>query len=193
VSEFNNEAQAIALLRDGDVAGLESLVRIHQTRALRIAYGITGTIESAEDVVMDAFLAVVAQIHQLDVARPFAPWFQRMVVNRSISAVRSSRRHAYIWSLIGRNQPVAVDPSAVAEANELHDTLARAFAAHTPEERAVATLRLAFGMSEKDAAATLGWRVGTVKSRLARARRKLRSHLGHPVVPATGFPNYEES
>ena len=42
-----------------------------------------------------------------------------MVVNRSISAVRSSRRHARIWNLIGQSQPRAVDPSDVAETNEL--------------------------------------------------------------------------
>jgi RNA polymerase sigma-70 factor (ECF subfamily) len=193
VSELDGEAEALARLRDGDVAGLEPLVRLHQTRALRIAFGITGTREEAEDVVMDTFVAVAARIHQLDMARPFTPWFQRMVINRSISAMRSSRRHAYIWNLIGRTQLHTVDPSDVAESHDLRDRLTRAFSMLTTEERAVATLRLALEMSEKDAAETLGWRVGTVKSRLARARRKLRRRLSDPVAYATGVPDYKEN
>jgi RNA polymerase sigma-70 factor, ECF subfamily len=192
VSEFGSEADAITRLREGDIAGLAPLVRLHQTRALRLAYGITGTREEAEDVVMDSFLAVADRIHQLGVARPFAPWFQRMVINRSISVVRSSRRHAYIWSRIGHPQGT-VDPSDVAEIHDLRDRLVRAFATLTPEERAVAILRLALGVSEKDVAETLGWRVGTVKSRLARARQKLRRRMSDPVAIGTGVPNYKES
>jgi RNA polymerase sigma-70 factor (ECF subfamily) len=105
MSELESEAMAVDRLRDGDVSGLETLVRLHQTRALRLAYGITGTREEAEDVVMDAFIVAFERIEQLDPARPFAPWFQRLVVNRSISVVRSTQRRARIWLLLGRSQP----------------------------------------------------------------------------------------
>lgn len=74
MSEFGSEAEAVHRLRDRDIAGLETLLRLHQTRALRVAYGIIGSREGAEDVVMDVFIGV-AQIDQLDIARPFVPWF----------------------------------------------------------------------------------------------------------------------
>jgi RNA polymerase sigma factor (sigma-70 family) len=185
MSDLESDAMAVARLREGDISGLETLVRLHQTRALRLAYGITRTREEAEDVVMDAFIVAFERIDQLDPSRPFAPWFQRLVVNRSISVVRSTQRQARIWVLLGRSQHAEASPADVAETIDLRDQLVLAFAELTPEERAVAIMRLAFEMTEKDAAAALGWRIGTVKSRLARARRKLRRRFSNPVAFAT--------
>ena len=180
-------------LRYGDISALEALVRLHQTPALRLAYSITGSRETAEDVVMDAFVAVVTHIEQFDRSLPFAPWFRRIVVNGALAAVRTSRRRALIWNRIGRSQPNQVSVSEVAETHDLRDRLEQAFATLTPDERAVAALRLAFGMSEKEVAASLGCRIGTVKSRLARARRKLRQRLTNRAVFATALPSHEET
>jgi RNA polymerase sigma factor (sigma-70 family) len=185
MSDLESEGTALGRLREGDISGLETLVRLYQTRALRLAYGITGTREEAEDVVMDAFIVAFERIDQLDPSRPFAPWFQRLVVNRSISFVRSTQRRARIWVLLGRSQPSEANPADVAETRDLRNQLVLAFADLTPEERAVAIMRLAFEMTEKDTATALGWRIGTVKSRLARARRKLRRRFTNPVAFAT--------
>jgi RNA polymerase sigma-70 factor, ECF subfamily len=77
------EREAVAALQRGDVAGLGTLVRLHQVRALRTAYAITGDQTSAEDAVADAFVLVYEHIAQFDPARPFAPWFYRIVANRA--------------------------------------------------------------------------------------------------------------
>ena len=67
------ETDAIAVLKTGDIGGLEALVRLYQVRALRTAYTITGDQHAAEDVVADAFLAVHDHIDQFDARQPFAP------------------------------------------------------------------------------------------------------------------------
>ena len=86
------EQEAITTLRGGDILGLETLVRLYQLPATRTAYAITADRHAAEDVVADAFLRVYDRIAQLDLSRPFSPWFYRIVVNGALKAVRSSKR-----------------------------------------------------------------------------------------------------
>src|SRR4051794_10135971 len=78
---MSNEYEALARLRDGDIGGLEALVRLYQVRAVRAAYLVVRDRALAEDVAQGAFLRVYQRIAQLDPARPFAPWFFRIVVN----------------------------------------------------------------------------------------------------------------
>ncbi len=80
----STEAEAIAALRNGDGQGLETLVRLHQLRATRIAFGITWQREAAEDAVAEAFAEVYQRIGQLDPEWPFSPWFTRVVVNEAL-------------------------------------------------------------------------------------------------------------
>ena len=75
------DREAVERLRRGDIGGLEALVKVHQTRALRAAYLITRDRASAEDVVQGAFLRTYERAGQLDPRRPFGPWFARVVVN----------------------------------------------------------------------------------------------------------------
>jgi DNA-directed RNA polymerase specialized sigma24 family protein len=72
---------------------------------------------------MDAFIVAFERIDQLDPARPFAPWFQRVAVNRSISVVRRTQHRARIWVLWGRSQPSEANPTDIAETMDLRDRL----------------------------------------------------------------------
>jgi RNA polymerase sigma-70 factor (ECF subfamily) len=75
------ENEAIVRLKQGDVRGLEILVKTYQLKAVRAAYLIVGDRALAEDVVEDAFLRVYERIGQFDPLRFFEPWFLRIVVN----------------------------------------------------------------------------------------------------------------
>ena len=86
------ERRAITRLKQGDLAGLETLVQTYQLPALRAAYLITGDAALAEDVVQTAFLTASQRIHQFDDTRPFGPWFIRSVVNAAIKAGRRQNR-----------------------------------------------------------------------------------------------------
>jgi RNA polymerase sigma-70 factor (ECF subfamily) len=67
------EAEAIAQLRQGDVRGLDALVRGHQVQAVRTAYLITRDRALAEDIVQAAFVRGYERIEQFDTGRPFGP------------------------------------------------------------------------------------------------------------------------
>src|SRR5947209_14598205 len=104
---MTEQDEAIRQLKQGDTAGLATLVRLHELKALRTVYGILGDRLAAEDVVADAFLAVISGIAGFDPARPFEAWFYRLVVNRAIDQRRRARRSV---GLVQRLRP-RPDPS----------------------------------------------------------------------------------
>ena len=182
------DAEAMAALARGELETLDVLVARHNDRAQRLAFGVLRDPSRTHDVVADAFLAVVSTAHRFDLSRPFAPWFDRIVVNLAIRDVQREvrrRRIAGLW-----RRPIEVDdPSQVAEADELRETISRAFARLHPRDRAVVTMRLVLGMSEQETAAVLDCPVGTVKSRLARARHQLNRYLRDlGIVSASAAP-----
>ncbi len=184
------EERAINALKKGDIKGLEMLVHLYQLRAIRAAYGIIGDRQAAEDVVADAFLTVYDRIAGFDSARPFAPWFYRIVVNGALKAIRSDKRMdtpseeetARMHELSDQSP----GPEAAAEYNELRVTVLGAISALPPRQRAVLVLRYYLDMDEASMAETLGCPLGTVKWRLYAAKQKLRVSLS-PHALADGI------
>ncbi len=84
--------------------------------------------------------------------------------------------------LLGRQAPRALDPVEMAEANEQRRQVVTAVWSLPAGERAAVTLRYLLDMDERTVAATLGWPLGTVKTRLHRARGRLRARLGQGGV-----------
>lgn len=170
------DGEAVEALLKGDRSALAALVERHELRALRLAYHITRDREMAKDVVADAFLAVLQHIHRSDPARPFEPWFVRIVTNRAISLARRASRYETVRALIARRiEPL--DPEAEVLRNEAQQALAAAMKRLHPNERAALALRYYLDLDEQTMAETLGWPLGTVKTRLHRGRAHLRRQL----------------
>ena len=119
-----DEQQAIALLKQGDLKGLEFLVRQYQAKAVHTAYLIIGDTALAEDIVQTAFLRVAQRIDQFDAQRPFQPWFLRAVVN---DAIKTAKRQKRAVSLDGSSEAMinwlmdkTPRPEELAEASDLH-------------------------------------------------------------------------
>ena len=180
---MTSQDAAIADLKQGEMRGLASLVKLHQLKALRTVYGILGDRAAAEDVVSDAFLKVVDGIAGFDTARAFEPWFYRIVVNLAIDYRRKARR--------SETRPESLplpSPSADLDTRELRIDLATEIARLPRIERAVLVLRYYLDMDEDAMAAILNCPVGTVKSRLHRARQRLRVILTDPEHEWTPTP-----
>jgi RNA polymerase sigma factor (sigma-70 family) len=182
------DAEAMAALSQGTIAALDFLVERYSDRAQRLAIGVLRNPSSAHDVVADAFLAIVRSARRFDRNRPFAQWFDRIVVNLAIKEAQRIRRRDRI-ALLWRRSAEPEDPSRVAELGELRSALVWAFGRLAPRDRAVVTMRLVLGASEKETAEALGIPTGTVKSRLARARQQLHRHLAQAgIVGANSAP-----
>ncbi len=153
--------------REGDHGAFEELVRPLLPRAVGSALLITGNMSDAEDAAQDALLAAWRDVSTVRSPDAFPAWFRWLVVR---AAVRRAIR---------RRKDAAVGLDAV-PLDSLHDSvehgvwLRQAFAALSPNDRAVVTARYYFGYSTAETAALLGVPVGTVKSRLHYALGRLR-------------------
>lgn len=176
------ERAAIDRLKWGDIGGLEVLVRTHQTRAVRAAYLIVRDRPLAEDVVQGAFVRVYEKIGSFDAARPFAPWFTKIVVNAAIKAAK--RRERTVPLQTRDEEPnvqmveSALGPQELAEASEDRRKVWAALEKLPPVQRAAIVQRYYLGMSEAEMSRSSVSPPGTIKWRLHAARKSLAKLLG---------------
>jgi RNA polymerase sigma-70 factor (ECF subfamily) len=191
-----NERAAVERLKQGDVSGLETLVRKYHTRAGRAAYLIVRDHALAEDVAQGAFVRAYERIGQFDAERSFGPWFMKIVVNNAVQAARRCERTtSYEKPDIEAPMTWLVDPSAgpqeLAEEAEERRRVWAALEKLPPSQRAVVVQRYYLGMSEAEMSEGGGPPPGTIKSRLYTARKSL-SKLLHTQVRAGEGPETRE-
>jgi len=177
------EQQAIARLKQGDIHGLEVLVRKYQVPAVRSAYLITRDRALAEDIVQAAFLRAYERIDQFDASRPFGPWFLRSVVNDAIKAADRRERHVPLEA--EGEAPSSADlladpgpgPEELAEAADTREAVWAVLGQLPPALRATIVMRYYLELSEIEMASNLARPRGTIKWRLHAARKRLRRLL----------------
>ena len=179
-----DEREAISRLRQGEISGLEILVRLYQNEATRIAQLITRDREVAEDVVQSAFVRVYERIEQFDPERPFAPWFFRIVSNDAVRAAQqSSRQVSSGAAMLDQLQDESPGPDEILATLEQFDSVTDALWHLTPEQRAVIVLRYYAGLSDREVALRLESAPGTIRWRLHEARKRLRQILHQSDLP----------
>jgi len=161
VAATEEEEEAIEAMRSGDIRGLETVVRLHQTRALRMALALTGNQATAEDVVSDAFVIAYEQIANLGPGRSFEPWFRGIVRNLARRIHRTSARLVAgpeVDALIaGRPAgPASSDPAESVENAELRRALLVALNELSYAQRHALVLRYFCDLDVKAVAEYLG-------------------------------------
>ena len=180
-----DEIKAINQLKAGDITGLRTLVELYQVEAVQAAYLITGDRAEAEDIVQTAFLRVYEKIQGFDEARPFRPWFLRMVANDALkAAARQNRRvsleddgDATYPAVLQRLEMTTREPEDAAQRDESVAEMRRALARLSPAQRAAVTMHYFLGLSTAEAASQLNSTPGTVRWHLSIARERLRALL----------------
>ncbi len=171
-----DDETAIACLKQGDMGGLQALVRRYQGQALRTAYLVCLQQDLAQDVVQDAFILAWERIAQFDSRRAFAPWFMRIVTNQALMAVRR-QQPAGLDSVEDALPDESPSPEQLLEAAETREQVRSALASMTALQRSAIVLRYYVGMDQTEMGSVLGIPVGTVKRRLHDARQRLRRLL----------------
>ena len=175
-----DEAEAIARLKAGDIAGLEALVELYQVEAVQAASLITGDRQTAEDVVQQAFLRVRRGIRGFDASRPFRPWFLRIVLNDATKAAMRQARQKPLASDEGTLRQLAQnarEPEDALERQELVAAMRKAIARLSPSQRAAVVARYYADLSTAEVADRLNCAPGTVRWHLSQARARLRTML----------------
>jgi RNA polymerase sigma-70 factor (ECF subfamily) len=168
-----DEAQLVALARAGDEAAVAQLFDRVWPLAWHWAYGVTGDRMLADHVAQDAVLRAFGSLERFDPARPIRPWLKRITVNAAIDELRRERRQERTRSWMTELRVVAPfedDP-------ELLDSLVGAVRDLPERQRTVVVLHYWLDTGVEEIAAMLGIPIGTVLSRLSRARASLRERL----------------
>lgn len=179
------EQFAISRLKQGDILGLEPLVRTYQIQAVHLAVLIVHDRDLAEEIVQSCFLRAVEKINQFDDQRPFKPWFLRIVANAAVQECQRNRRFISLESgdpgqiqLAGQFlADPAQCPENLVEDAELYDSMWKALDCLAPEQRGVLVLRYLHGYSEADLTNHFNQPLSTIKWWLRAARSKLQKIL----------------
>jgi RNA polymerase sigma-70 factor (ECF subfamily) len=175
------EALLLRAAQGGDPAAFTELVRRYQRAVYRVAYALTRNSSDADDLAQETFVRAYQAIGRFRVGEPLFPWLARIATNQAISLFRHRKRRPEtpIEPLIeaGRQWGAEDDPARSVEEDEHKRHLEAAFNQLKPEHQAVLALRVVEEQSYEEIAATLQVPVGTVMSRLSRARSELRALL----------------
>ncbi len=183
-----DEREAITLLKQGDLAGLEVLVLSHQVEAVQTAYLIVGDPAMAEDIAQAGFLKAAERIHQFKDGLPFRPWFLRVVTNDAIKACSKAKRHLSldenleIGELSAWLRDSSPGPEELADTAENRQMVWEALQKLTPKQRAVAVMRYYLDMKDREISIELDRPLSSIKWSIHAAKLRLRSILGSEDV-----------
>ncbi len=167
----------------GDRRSFEDLVNRHRESVYRLARSITGTHDDADDAAQETFIRLYRSLSSYDPERPFVPWLRRVAYNTSLNVLRASKRRWKETSdeLLPTVADTSHGPEDVLQTREAGRLLREAVEDLSSELRATFMLRASEGMSYRDIASVTGVRMGTVMSRLSRAREKILQSI-EPII-----------
>ena len=179
-----DEAQAIQAAKRGDLAAFNRLVMAYQNTAYNVAYRILGDADVAADACQEAFLSAFKGIQNFR-GGSFKSWILRIVTNACYDQLRyKGRRPANSLEEVAEQPDYSAKlvngherPEEYALRQELSHVIQEAITNLPPEQRTVVVLSDIQGFAYQEIAEITGVSLGTVKSRLSRARMKLRDHL----------------
>lgn len=179
--EVGSDGDLIQLARNGDSNAFDSLVRRHADRLLRMVRNLVANQEDAEDVTQEALAAAFFKLDSFAGRSSFFTWLYRIALNKAISRRRLRRiETTHQGRTLDDAPPPTDDSSRVENKLEQEEELIRlraAIAQLEPDRRSALVLRDVDGRDYGEIAEILNIPVGTVRSRLHRARCDLRAIL----------------
>jgi RNA polymerase sigma factor (sigma-70 family) len=163
----------------------EEIVREHSTRVFRLAYRLTGNKHDAEDLTQDVFVRVFRSLSSYSPGT-FEGWLHRITTNLFLDRVRRKQRirfDALPDDAADRLQGREPTPAIAYDERHLDADIQHALDSLSPEYRAAVVLCDIEGLTYEEVAATLGVKLGTVRSRIHRGRAQLRQALEHRAPP----------
>ena len=174
--------------KEGDAGAFEVLYARYHARVYRLLYGMLGDREDAIDLTQEVFIRAWIELPRLQIEKTLYGWLRRTAINLGIDHLRRSRivqfqsldapfddeeGEPFEWQIADESQ----DVQAAAELSELQECLQQALQQLSTIHRVVVVLHYIEEVPVEEIAHQLSIPVGTVKSRLARAREALRRYL----------------
>ena len=166
--------ELVAFARAGSHEAFRELVERYRAPIVRFAYRLTHNPDEANDVAQDTFLRAYRGLGSFEPKRPFARWLFAIARNAAHDALRRSRRSLDIERPEASEQP---GPEELALRHDDGLRLREALDALPQRYRAVLELYYLRGLLYREVSGELGIPIGTVKTYLRRAKRRMRHEL----------------
>ncbi|HMB71240.1 MAG TPA: sigma-70 family RNA polymerase sigma factor [bacterium] len=171
-----DDREWILRARRGDREAFGRLVRCYQRRIHGLGVRLLRDRDEADDLVQETFVRAWRALGRFDPERPFLPWLIRIATNRAMSLLEIRRRRP--TEELGDSIPDSgPSPQEEAERKRLHREVRREVDCLPEDQRVVLILRASEDLSYREIAEVLGVPIGTVMSRLSRARETLRKRV----------------
>ena len=197
------EQELIRRAKGGDQSAFEQLVLDHQNRVFTLAFRMVNDREEAADLAQEAFLKAWQGLPAFQGDSSFGTWLHRLATNVCIDFLRRQKRRKEIEPIVSLDDEEAgwaepadpeQDPHRQLERAELSRAVARGLEALPDAQRQILVMRELSGLSYQEIGEALDLDLGTVKSRIARARLALRKILlaeGNILAPPPSNPTNE--
>ncbi len=182
-----SDKDLVTLAKSGDADAFTQLIDRNAPKVYRTARHITKNDADAEDVLQEAFLKAYSKLGQFEGTAQFYTWLTRIVVNEALMRLRGQKRRRTVSldeelqtedsSIVRETRSQGETPAEAFERSEVADVVAHAIDSLDEKYRAVFVLRGVEGFSTEETAQMLELSTSAVKSRLLRARLKLKDQL----------------
>lgn len=191
-----DDAELIELIRAGSVQYFAALVERHQNRVFQFVFSLIRNRQDAEDVTQDAFVGAFRKLDSFEGRSTFFTWLRRLAYNACIDHLRKQKSRKSDLSTPDTSHlvaPQSANPMNRFEERETIDAVRSAIDQLPEEQRSIACMRDIDGMDYSEIASVLDIPIGTVRSRLHRARLELKSILEraglHAFMPCQELDN----
>lgn len=185
--EKDEERRLVARAQHGDLDAFDALVRAYEKPVYNLAYRMTGNYDDANDVASEAFVRVYNAIGRFRGDSAFSTWLYRIATNVFLDERKRRRNHPVVsldeeadadgYSVQRQIEDTSPGPGLLAEEQERRRILNRAIQELPDFQREMITMYHVLNMSYEEIGEVTGAPIGTVKSRLNRARLSLRDIL----------------
>ncbi|MDZ7264681.1 MAG: sigma-70 family RNA polymerase sigma factor [candidate division KSB1 bacterium] len=177
----NEDLYWIQQSKQGNLRAFDQLVVKYQQRLYHVVRNIVLQHDDANDILQDTFVKAFKHLERFDEQLPFYPWLLRIALNTALNQqAKAKRMHLRMISLDQHPAIDSPDPDDAVqhlEQTELQEKITDALAALPVDQRMVFVLRTSEELSYQEISEQLDISLGTVMSRLSRARAKLKTLL----------------
>ena len=182
----DQESAIVRKVLDGDANAFETLVLEYEKNVYNIALRMTGNSEDAADMTQEAFIKAYNSLQAFRGDSKFSVWLYRIVSNVCLDFLRSKNRRPTVSLSVedddGEDTQLDVadesqSPELLLDRKLTRESVRRGLDSLPPDYRQILLLREIQGLSYDEIAQALGLEVGTVKSRIFRARKRLCTFL----------------
>lgn len=183
MADSKDDPGLISRFREGDSSAFDEIVSSYQDRIYNVCRYILGNVQNAEDAAQDTFIKAFRNSGNFEPRASLYTWLYRIAVNTCLDHKKRPFFESLFRSSAGGEEymlePVseAPTPERLYESKQTGELLGKALGRLSPKLRAALILKEIEGLSYDEIAEVMEISVGTVKSRISRARDEIRGHM----------------